>query len=116
MANAQDRVEIIDRKNVEQQLADLVGTFDPAVMAANLITKMWKGLTTILIVMAFPGEEPATNDGIKLPPSILPLDINNFNKTGFTIGHDLLYLRNRAPMSNLTETIQGHHPPAMHLC
>jgi len=36
---------------------------------------MWKGLTTILIVIAFPGEEPATDDGIKLPPSILPLDI-----------------------------------------
>ena len=43
--------------------------------AANLITKMWKGLTTILIVIAFPSEEPATDDGIKLPPSILPLDI-----------------------------------------
>ena len=74
-ANARDGVEIIDRKNVEQRLADLVRTFDPAVPAANLSTKMWKGLTTILIVIAFPSEEPATDDGIKLPPSILPLDI-----------------------------------------
>ncbi|KAL3775359.1 hypothetical protein ACHAW5_006501 [Stephanodiscus triporus] len=74
-ANARDGVEIIDRKNVEQRLADLVRTFDPAVPAANLSTKMWKGLTTILIVIAFPGEEPATDDDIKLPPSILPLDI-----------------------------------------
>jgi len=59
--NSRDGNDNVDRKNVEQRLADLVGTFDPSVPAANLSTKMWKGLTTILIAIAFPVEEARMN-------------------------------------------------------
>ncbi len=68
-------VVVVDRKSADQRLADLVRTFDPAVPAANLSTKMWRGLTTILIAIAFPVDGSAANDRIAIPPSVLPLDM-----------------------------------------
>ena len=68
-------VVVVDRKSADQRLADLVRTFDPAVPAANLNTKMWRGLTTILIAIAFPVDGSAADDRIAIPPSVLPLDM-----------------------------------------
>jgi hypothetical protein len=69
-------VVVVDRKSADRRLADLVRTFDPAVPAANLSTKMWRGLTTILIAIAFPVDGSASDDDrIAIPPSVLPLDM-----------------------------------------
>ncbi|KAL7532982.1 hypothetical protein ACHAXR_004972 [Thalassiosira sp. AJA248-18] len=71
---------ITDRRTVELRLADLVRTFDSSAPAANLNMKMWKGLTTILIAIAFPsgtGEACLSNDDdMLLPPSIRPLKLS----------------------------------------
>jgi len=78
-------VNFIDQRQVEQRLADLIRTFDSSGPAASLNTKLWRGMTTVLIVIAFPvfGEvlvakgdsrraEPTSNDANKdtLPPSV----------------------------------------------
>lgn len=78
-------VNFIDQRQVEQRLADLIRTFDSSGPAANLNMKLWRGMTTVLIVIAFPvfGEisvvkgdnrqaEPTSNDANKdtLPPSV----------------------------------------------
>ena len=47
---------IIDQRMVEERVAGLVRTFDPSAPAADLNMKFWKGLTTILIAIAFPSE------------------------------------------------------------
>jgi hypothetical protein len=47
---------IIDQRMVEERVAGLVRTFDPSAPAADLNMKLWKGLTTILIAIAFPSE------------------------------------------------------------
>jgi hypothetical protein len=69
---------IINQKLVEQRLANLVRTFDPSVPAINLNTKLWKGLTTILITITCPNNSKGVvNDDsiVVLPPSILALDM-----------------------------------------
>jgi hypothetical protein len=70
----------IDQRNAEQRLADLVRTFDPSAPAADLNMKYWKGLTTILIAIAFPCKYPTSsaidaNDELLLPPSIQSLSM-----------------------------------------
>jgi hypothetical protein len=70
----------IDERNAEQRLADLVRTFDPSAPAADLNMKYWKGLTTILIAIAFPCKYPTSsaidaNDELLLPPSIQSLSM-----------------------------------------
>ncbi|KAL3770544.1 hypothetical protein ACHAWU_007816 [Discostella pseudostelligera] len=69
----------IDQRKAEQRLADLIRTFDPSAPAADLNMKYWKGLTTILIVIAFPCEYPtssAMDEGNDLlPPSIRTLSM-----------------------------------------
>lgn len=73
----QDGMEVIDQRQVEQRLADLVRTFDSSAPAANLNMKMWKGLTTILIAISFPplSTNLATDDTM-VPPSIRPLKMS----------------------------------------
>jgi hypothetical protein len=74
----QQRGEVINQKLVEQRLANLVRTFDPSVPAINLNTKLWKGLTTILIAITCPNNSKGVvNDDsiVVLPPSILVLDM-----------------------------------------
>lgn len=60
--------QVVDQKKVEQRVADLVRTFDSSATAANLNTKMWRGLTTVLIAIAFPNNDSSTDDSV--PPSI----------------------------------------------
>lgn len=66
---------VVNQKLVEQRLANLVRTFEPSVPAINLSTKLWKGLTTILIAIACPNITVANDDSSVLPPSILVLNM-----------------------------------------
>mmetsp|Transcript_33962 Transcript_33962/g.71439 ORF Transcript_33962/g.71439 Transcript_33962/m.71439 type:complete len:238 (-) Transcript_33962:138-851(-) len=80
--------ETIDQRKAEQRLADLARTFDSSAPAANLTTKLWRGLTTILIAISFPslsaldssggGSNGSDVDGdaVVLPPSIRPLQMS----------------------------------------
>jgi hypothetical protein len=75
-AREEENNGIGNQKLVEQRLATLVRTFNPSVPAINLNTKLWKGLTTILIGIAFPNSTVVDDDSIVvLPPSILVLDM-----------------------------------------
>ena len=69
--------EGIDQRKVEQRLADLVRSFNTSAEAANLSMKMWKGMTTILIAIAFPSlGDHSSADDIVLPKSISALDMS----------------------------------------
>ncbi|KAL9187703.1 hypothetical protein ACHAXT_006081 [Thalassiosira profunda] len=68
--------EGIDQRTAEQRLASLVGTFDPSAPAANLKMKMWKGLTTILVAIAFPSLSADVTSEDTLPPSVRPLKLS----------------------------------------
>ena len=68
----------IDQRMAEQRLADLVRTFDPSAPAADLNMKLWKGLTTILIVIAFPSEL-LTSSTMDARDDLLPLSIRRLN-------------------------------------
>ena len=52
---------------------ELVATFDPSAPAANLNTRMWKGLTTMLIEIAFSGKGGNSGAEDVLSPSVQPL-------------------------------------------
>lgn len=51
---ASQEMKLIGQRDIEQRLADLIKAFDSTGHVANLNTKMWRGMTTILIVIAFP--------------------------------------------------------------
>ena len=70
--SSEEKNGMSNQKLVEQRLANLVRTFDPSVPAVNLSTKLWKGLTTILISVAFFRSD---DNIVVLPPSILVLDM-----------------------------------------
>lgn len=70
--SSEEKIGLSNQKLVEQRLANLVRTFDPSVPAVNLSTKLWKGLTTILISVAFFRSD---DNIVVLPPSILVLDM-----------------------------------------
>ncbi len=82
-----NEVGLIDQRLVERRLANLIGTFNSTGPAANLNMKLWRGMTTILIAIAFPvfsevldldlkqeskREKQESNDANRnaLPPSI----------------------------------------------
>ena len=76
--SSEEKNGMSNQKLVEQRLANLVRTFDPSVPAINLSTKLWKGLTTILIAITCPNNSTVlVNDDsiVVLPPSILVLDM-----------------------------------------
>lgn len=76
--SSEEKNGMSNQKLVEQRLANLVRTFDPSVPAINLNTKLWKGLTTILIAITCPNNSTVlVNDDsiVVLPPSILVLDM-----------------------------------------
>ena len=70
-------VGAIGQREVEQRLADLVRTFDASARAADLNTKTWKVLTTVLIAIACPslGTTSSAVD-VRVPPSVQRLEMS----------------------------------------
>jgi len=73
----------MDQRTVEQHLADLVKTFDLSTQAANFNMKIWKGMTTILIVIVSPSISIATTGdaGTSLTTEQLPASIRTLGMT-----------------------------------
>ena len=69
---------VIDQRMAEQRLTDLVRTFDPSAPAADLNMKLWKGLTTILIAIAFPCDL-LSSSSMDERDDLLPLSVRRLN-------------------------------------
>ena len=69
--------EVTDRRIVEKRLADLVNTFDCSGPVADLDTKLWRGITTVLIANLSPVVIDAADSNTPqfLPPSIRTLGL-----------------------------------------
>lgn len=69
--------EVTDRRIVEKRLADLVNTFDCSGPVVDLDTKLWRGMTTVLIASLSPVVIDAAdcNAAKLLPPSIINLGL-----------------------------------------
>ena len=68
---------IVDRRNVEKQLADLVNTFDCSGPVADFDTKLWRGMTTVLMAVLFPLRSEYSYDAtdLQLPKSIVDIGL-----------------------------------------
>jgi hypothetical protein len=73
----------MDQRTVEQHLADLVKTFDLSTQAANFNMKIWKGMTTILIVIVSPSISISTTGdaATSLTMEQLPASIRTLGMT-----------------------------------
>ena len=60
----------VNKRRMRGCLAELAATFDPSAPAVNLNTRMWKGLTTVLIEIVFSGKGGNSGAEDVLSPSV----------------------------------------------